>query len=1168
MAQQVLPPLPFEEDQTSGSVDAELVMRALHNDVDAYGALFDRHAPRVSTLAFHLVGDRTEAEDITQDAFLQALGALPTLRQPEAFGAWVARIASNIALSVLRRRSRMPQADDSDDIFESTADSARWSSPEDMGLVSEEQLSVRMTLDRLAPTHRAALTMRELGGLSYAELAQELGTTPGGVEALLFRARSRFRDEYAKVTLGATITPPATTCREAQSELTALADGELTETRRTAVVAHVRGCMSCTATLQAQRDSRRLLVLVPVAVSPALKATLAKLSAMLAAGAAAAGGLGASSTTIGVTGGSGVAGTTATAGTTAATAAGAAGSAATAAGAAAAAGVAGGAATAGVAGGAATAAGMVAAGAAGGGATAAAGIGAAAAGAALATAAGTATGLTAGAVATAGAVVANLGVAGWTGAAAAVAIAGAVAAGVVLHTASNKDRTALSRPPTATATALHVPTGIGPNVLLGPGGSLQRHHALISPTPAGTSPHKTNLQGLQILAPRNRTHAANRSGAPATASATPDAKGARGHAQLGATAIPVGAVVPGGPGGGHRATVGEGNVSNPSSGQIGRTTGRRVASSGGFSGAASPTVQAVGSATILPSQTSAATPATSSGGVATGSPPAASSTPPAPPTNTSAMGIAATAQPGGTGSGGQTGTTQVVGTPASPSPTPGVSTGAPPPPPTPLGPEVGPSGGNGSLPAPPPPFATGPVASVGYPPTTTVGGNAGGLTPSPTPGEPDSSQQPATQTIPGAIASATVLTPSLTTALTPDPSATMAPSTGPAITTTTPAAFGTTIEPISGTATAAATATDVPIAGGDSPIATPSETDVTQTGDITPVATDTATAEPASPTATDAAGDAATPTSDTGSSHNTGSQPSPTPVPVVVGDNPSLSLSTASSRAGSSILITGTGFSSFATVDVRFYCTYTMCGLGSALLATVDADAQGNFTTQVQLPQYVPAGPHLFAATDPDSGAYVWTRITVLPSPRLALSSGSGNAGDHITVSGSGFAPNASIPVRIFCTGQSCAGDTVLLGTTTTDARGSFSLPAVVPSFSAVGPHLIGATDPATGQFAFVKYGVSQQRLLQLSTASGGAGSQLTIQGSGFAPGENVQLSLYCTLTACGDGSQSLGTVQSDSTGAIDATVQIPRYSPAAVHLIGAQGLTSSVFEVAAFVVS
>ncbi len=61
MAQQVLPPLPFEEDQTSGSVDAELVMRALHNDVDAYGALFDRHAPRVSTLAFHLVGDRTEA---------------------------------------------------------------------------------------------------------------------------------------------------------------------------------------------------------------------------------------------------------------------------------------------------------------------------------------------------------------------------------------------------------------------------------------------------------------------------------------------------------------------------------------------------------------------------------------------------------------------------------------------------------------------------------------------------------------------------------------------------------------------------------------------------------------------------------------------------------------------------------------------------------------------------------------------------------------------------------------------------------------------------------------------------------------------------------------------------------------------------------------------------
>jgi hypothetical protein len=287
-----------------------------------------------------------------------------------------------------------------------------------------------------------------------------------------------------------------------------------------------------------------------------------------------------------------------------------------------------------------------------------------------------------------------------------------------------------------------------------------------------------------------------------------------------------------------------------------------------------------------------------------------------------------------------------------------------------------------------------------------------------------------------------------------------------------------------------------------------------------------------------------------------------------VGYNPSLSLSTTSSRAGSSVTIVGSGFSSFAPVDLRFYCTYTMCGLGSAHMALVNADAQGNFTAQVQLPQYVPAGPHLFAATDPNSGVYVWTRLNVLANPRLTLSLSSGNAGDPITVSGSGFASGSIIPVRIFCTGQSCAGATVLLGTPTADEHGSFKLPIVIPSFSSVGPHLVGATDPATGQFAFVQYGVSQQRLLQLSTGSGNAGSQLTISGNGFGPGERVQLSVYCTLTACGDGAVSLGQAQSDPSGSIDTTVQLPRFTTVGVHLIGALGLDSDAFEVAAFVVS
>src|SRR5919197_3419369 len=267
MAQQVLPP-PSTGNQpysAQASVDAALVRRSLRGDGDAFAALFDRHAPRVYALAYQILGDRAEAEDITQDAFLQALSALPTLRQPEAFGGWVARIATNASVSVLRRRGRLPQAELSEAVAATYPDPARWSSPEAMGVAAEERHSVHVTLKRLAPSHRAAMPMREIAGLSYADIARALGTTAGGVEALLFRARARFRDEYHKVALGAA-TAVTTTCQQAQEALTALADDELAEPRRVEVVSHVRHCDACSASLQTQREARRLIVAAPLAV--------------------------------------------------------------------------------------------------------------------------------------------------------------------------------------------------------------------------------------------------------------------------------------------------------------------------------------------------------------------------------------------------------------------------------------------------------------------------------------------------------------------------------------------------------------------------------------------------------------------------------------------------------------------------------------------------------------------------------------------------------------------------------------------------------------------------------------------------------------------------------------------------------------------------------------
>src|SRR5437763_3078567 len=513
MAQQVFPSPPTGNQPVSSqaSVDAELVLRSLRGDEAAFAALFDRHASRVYALAYQLLGDRTEAEDITQDAFLQALSALPTLRQPGAFGGWVARIATNASLSTLRRRGRLPQAELSEAVTATYPDPARWASPEAMGLAAEDRHSVHVTLKRLAPSHRAALALREIGGLSYAEIARALGTTAGGVEALLFRARARFRDEYHKVALGAATAQATTcTCQQAQEELAALADNALAEPRRMEVVSHVRHCDACRATLQAQRDARRLIVAVPLFVPSAIKlATMAKVGPLLslyAIGGAAAGG----AATAGMaTGGAATAGMATGGAATAGMATGGAATAGMAAGGAATAGMAtSGAATAGMAAGGAASSGAAVAGGAVAGGAAATGVaatssvaaggtaaGAIATGGVAASAAAVSTGV-AGAASTAGTsalipVLAGVGTAGPAAKVAAVLVVGAIVAGVVTEphrgrvAAPHAHRPLVGRPSVAQGTPTPPPpssvryAATGATVLVGPSNVPQ---GLVSPT--------------------------------------------------------------------------------------------------------------------------------------------------------------------------------------------------------------------------------------------------------------------------------------------------------------------------------------------------------------------------------------------------------------------------------------------------------------------------------------------------------------------------------------------------------------------------------------------------------------------------------------------------------------------------------------------------------------
>ena len=172
----------------------EIIRSVLRGNVNDFEKLVTAYEKNVYSLALRMIGDPEDAADMTQETFIKAYRALSSFRGYSKFSSWLYRIASNVCLDFLRSRSRHPQ------VSLSTVDEddrATFELP-DMRQNPEEQLmkklgmeAVRRGLEQLPEQQRQILVLRELGGLSYAELAQTLGLEEGTVKSRIFRARKR-----------------------------------------------------------------------------------------------------------------------------------------------------------------------------------------------------------------------------------------------------------------------------------------------------------------------------------------------------------------------------------------------------------------------------------------------------------------------------------------------------------------------------------------------------------------------------------------------------------------------------------------------------------------------------------------------------------------------------------------------------------------------------------------------------------------------------------------------------------------------------------------------------------------------------------------------------------------------------------------------------------------
>jgi RNA polymerase sigma-70 factor (ECF subfamily) len=180
--------LPARRSQGLTADDPDLVGRAREGDQVAFSRLFEHyHAPILNYL-HRMVGDRAMAEDLTQDTFIKAYNALPATRPDLAFKPWLYRIATNTAISQLRRRKIVQWIP-----FLPGHDHASDQSIERS--VSRRQ-DIEQTLERLPKHYAAALLLRHYQGLSLAETANALGITENAAKLRLFRARKAFAEIY------------------------------------------------------------------------------------------------------------------------------------------------------------------------------------------------------------------------------------------------------------------------------------------------------------------------------------------------------------------------------------------------------------------------------------------------------------------------------------------------------------------------------------------------------------------------------------------------------------------------------------------------------------------------------------------------------------------------------------------------------------------------------------------------------------------------------------------------------------------------------------------------------------------------------------------------------------------------------------------------------------
>ncbi len=175
--------------------ERELLRRACSGDAEAFGELVSLYQQKVFHLAFGFTHDRTAADDLAQEIFLKAYLALPGFRGKAEFSTWLYRLAINHIKDYLRKMKRKIQREESLEEARERLISKEENVIEKEELMERRRQLLHKVIAALPEKYRLVLTLRDIEGLPYEEIASLLGISIGTVDSRLHRARKLLREK-------------------------------------------------------------------------------------------------------------------------------------------------------------------------------------------------------------------------------------------------------------------------------------------------------------------------------------------------------------------------------------------------------------------------------------------------------------------------------------------------------------------------------------------------------------------------------------------------------------------------------------------------------------------------------------------------------------------------------------------------------------------------------------------------------------------------------------------------------------------------------------------------------------------------------------------------------------------------------------------------------------